>query len=54
MTDNPTTLEPGTYEIQLSDCDDVKRISVTTSVVPKPPPRIYVEVKVERKQPAAD
>ncbi|GAA0889768.1 hypothetical protein [Rhodanobacter soli] len=48
MTNN-STLEPGTYEIQLRDYDNVEKISVNTIVVPKPPPKICVEIVVVPK-----
>lgn len=48
------TIEPGIYEIALSDRDDIESVSVTTSVVPKPPPRIYLEIKVVPKPPPGD
>lgn len=40
-------LEPGTYEIPLND--DVDSVSVCTVVVPKPPPKICVQIVVVPK-----
>lgn len=55
MTEN-RTIKPGTYDIDLDDYDDddVQSVSVNTSVVPKPPPRICVQIVVVRKPPPRD
>jgi len=47
------SIEPGTYIIDIADAKDVQSISVKTNVVPKPPPRMCVEVEimVVRKSP---
>jgi len=42
-----SNLEPGTYEIPLND--DVDSVSVCTVVVPKPPPKICVQIVVVPK-----
>ena len=40
------SIEPGTYIIDIADAKDVQSISVKTNVVPKPPPRMCVEVEI--------
>lgn len=40
-------LKPGTYDIDLND--DVESVSVSTVVVPKPPPKICVQIVVVPK-----
>ena len=39
-------IKPGTYLIDLDDYKDIESVSVKTNVVPKPPPRICVELEI--------
>lgn len=48
MNENPT-IQPGTYDIDLGDRDDVQSVSVCTIVVPKPPSRFSLEIVVVPK-----
>jgi len=43
---NKRNIETGTYIIDIADAKDVQSISVKTNVVPKPPPRMCVEVEI--------